>query len=437
MPSLFLNTAFSYINNASTRVKFQSVYSHYLNQLLVDCHLPDFRLTPGDVMLLCETYDDFQDKNQIDDLIYTGINNWQLPLNMLAQRGRLSLFDGLTDYALSILQLNKKFGKYANLNASLTHTISVLAHARTQLMVEKIHTQSLTIFDYDCISGLSGVVPYLLHCKDEECIESAQEIVKALCLFSELSPNDTRLIPNFCILPDHLFQEHEKESYPGGMINLGLSHGITGPLSALSIAAKRGLNIPGVEDAIFRLSNFLMNNYVYDEKWLPYWASGISLNDYLNHLHGNPFNNKRLSWCYGSLSILKVLQQASSVLNNNELHVWAYKKMQDFSKEPLDTYGFISPTICHGFAGALLIYQAAYNNNNLEAYLTALHKFEDKLYNMYAPHSKYGYINIDNVFGKIRTQQDTSFLSGASGILLALLAPYKSITFSFDHLLIP
>ena len=308
MSSLFLDTAFKYISNGSTRVKFQSVYSHYLKRLLVDCNLPDFKLTPGDVMLLCETYDDFQDKDLIDTLIYTGINNWQLPLTILAKNGRLSLFDGLTDYAFSILELNQNFGKYDKLNASLSHTISVLGRARAKLMVEKIKTQSLTIFDYDCISGLSGVVPYLLHYKTKECIDTAADIVKALCLFSEFSSNDSQLIPNFCILPDHLFQEHEKEAYPSGMINLGLSHGITGPLSALTIAAKHRLSIPGIEGGISRLSNFLINNCVYDEKQLPYWASGISLDDHLNHLPGVPFNNKRLSWCYGSLSILKVLK---------------------------------------------------------------------------------------------------------------------------------
>ena len=42
-----------------------------------------------------------------------------------------------------------------------------------------------------------------------------------------------------------------------------------------------------------------------------------------------------------------------------------------------------------------------------------------------------------NVYGEIKTEQDTSFLSGTSGILLALLAPYKSIHFSYEHLLIP
>lgn len=437
MSSLFLNTAFSYIDNISTRVKFQSVYSHYLNRLFVDSHSPDFTLTPGDVMLLCETYDEFQNKDLIDTLIYTGINNWQLPLTILAKRGRFSLFDGLTDFAFSILELNQNFGKYTRLNASLAHTISALAHFRAKLMVERINTHSLTIFDYDCISGLSGVVPYLLHYKSKECMDAVIDIVNALCIFSELSPNGSQLIPNFCVLPDQLFQEHEKKSYPGGMINLGLSHGITGPLSALTIAAKHNLNISGLEDGISRLSNLLINNYVYDQNQLPYWASGIPLNDYLNHLHGAPFNNKRLSWCYGSLSILKVLQQASCVLSNNELYVWAHQKMANFSKVPLDTYNFISPTICHGFAGALLIYQAAYNNHHSEDYLTASHMLEDKLYHMYAPRSKYGFINIDNVYGEIKTEQDTSFLSGTSGILLALLAPYKSIHFSYEHLLIP
>lgn len=436
MSSLFLNTAFSYIDNVSIRMKFQSVYSHYLNRLLADCHSPNFILTPGDVMLLCETYDEFQNKDLIDTLIYTGINNWQLPLTILAKKGRFSLFDGLTDYAFSILELNQNFDKYTRLNSSLAHTISILSHSRAKLMIEKIKTHSLTIFDYDCISGLSGVVPYLLHYKSKECIDAVTDIVKALCLFSELSPNGSQLIPNFCILPEHLFQEHEKEAYPSGMINFGLSHGITGPLSALTIAAEHNLNIPGIEDGISRLSNLLINNYVYDKNQLPYWASGISLDDYLNHLHGAPFNNRRLSWCYGSLSILKVLQQASCVLNNNELYVWAHQKMTDFSKVSLDTYNFISPTICHGFAGALLIYQAAYNDHHLADYLTAAHMIENKLYYMYAPRSKYGFINIDNVYGEMKTQQDTSFLSGTSGVLLALLAPYKSSQFSFEHLLI-
>lgn len=57
----------------------------------------------------------------------------------------------------------------------------------------------------------------------------------------------------FHITNEEQFREDEKEDYPDGNFNFGISHGMLGPLISLTKAHKLGYNTTGINHAINKL----------------------------------------------------------------------------------------------------------------------------------------------------------------------------------------
>lgn len=233
----------------------------------------------------------------------------------------------------------------------------------------------------------------------------------------------------------NVFPYEERESYRSGMINFGLSHGIAGPLAVLSVAKLQGINRPGLAEAIGRLIEFFLCFVQEQPDGEVYCPSAITGEEYLKPaLSISP--HKRLSWCYGSLSILRSLFLASKAVSNEKIQIWAVNKAIRFTKMPLEKYLFESPTICHGYSGALILFESFYRDTHETAFLDAIERLQRKICSMNSMSYKYGFQNIDWIKGKYNIEDDLSLLSGASGVLLALSSRYCTCSYLLAHLLI-
>lgn len=289
--------------------------------------------------------------------------------------------------------------------------------------------------DYDSILGLSGILRYLLLTDSELYRESIQKVVDALIYLSQYSTDKQEAVPNWHIQKDNVFPYEERESYRSGMINFGLSHGIAGPLAVLSVAKLQGINRPGLAEAIGRLIEFFLCFVQEQPDGEVYWPSAITGEEYLKPaLSISP--HKRLSWCYGSLSILRSLFLASKAVSNEKIQIWAVNKAIRFTKMPLEKYLFESPTICHGYSGALILFESFYRDTHETAFLDAIERLQRKICSMNSMSYKYGFQNIDWIKGKYNIEDDLSLLSGASGVLLALSSRYCTCSYLLAHLLI-
>lgn len=306
-----------------------------------------------------------------------------------------------------ILAINKETGTYHRLIDSVNTVVASEAADNSLLLENKIDSKSISMRDYDSILGLSGILRYLLLTDSELYRESIQKVVDALIYLSQYSTDKQEAVPNWHIQKDNVFPYEERESYRSGMINFGLSHGIAGPLAVLSVAKLQGINRPGLAEAIGRLIEFFLCFVQEQPDGEVYWPSAITGEEYLKPaLSISP--HKRLSWCYGSLSILRSLFLASKAVSNEKIQIWAVNKAIRFTKMSLEKYLFESPTICHGYSGALILFESFYRDTHETAFLDAIERLQRKICSMNSMSYKYGFQNIDWIKGKYNIEDDLS-----------------------------
>lgn len=104
---------------------------------------------------------------------------------------------------------------------------------------------------------------------------------------------------------------HDRPSprWPGGHANLGLAHGITGPLALLATAGRHGVTVAGHADAIDRIWAWL-------DRWRTgtgpraWWPETLSTAEHHAGSVRQP-GPGRPSWCYGTPGISRALQLAA------------------------------------------------------------------------------------------------------------------------------
>ncbi|GAB3848789.1 lanthionine synthetase C family protein [Dactylosporangium cerinum] len=137
--------------------------------------------------------------------------------------------------------------------------------------------------------------------------------------------------------------------YPGGHIDLGIAHGISGPLAFLALALRRGLTVPGQAKAIDRICRFL-------DRWRQngpagaWWPERIGRNE-LRHGRPRQTGPARPSWCYGTPGIARACQLAAIALGDTARQHAAERALADCLNDPGQLRQILDPRLCHGWAG--------------------------------------------------------------------------------------
>ncbi len=134
--------------------------------------------------------------------------------------------------------------------------------------------------NYELIYGLSGTLQCVSELKQTECIKEIKEnIVMWLC-----SKAEDKMIYDY-IVPKWHYYRIEKQNWLGideskGLINYGVSHGLGGPLGALTLYYKTNKENEKVNMAI----NEIWSEYtktVYHIENIVYWPEIISFDQYI------------------------------------------------------------------------------------------------------------------------------------------------------------
>lgn len=97
--------------------------------------------------------------------------------------------------------------------------------------------------------------------------------------------------------------DEPSEKWPGGHGNLGLAHGITGPLALMSTAMRQDITVSGQAAAIDRI-------YAELDQWRcgtgerTWWPGMISPAEWKTHAVQQP-GPQRPSWCYGTPGLVR------------------------------------------------------------------------------------------------------------------------------------
>jgi lantibiotic biosynthesis protein len=207
--------------------------------------------------------------------------------------------------------------------------------------------------EFDLIRGLTGFGSYLL--RRDPGSKALRAILSYLVRLTVPVTVDELTVPGWWTTADPA--GNLTVGFTGGHANLGMAHGIAGPLSLLAVAARDGITVDGQLTAITTICTWLDSWHVgtpAGAAW-PFW---ISLPQYRDGQSAVCYP-QRLGWCYGTAGIARALQLAGIAIGDMTLKSMAEHAMICALTEPANQAATTSPALCHGHAGLAVLAAAA------------------------------------------------------------------------------
>ncbi|MGN2638756.1 lanthionine synthetase C family protein [Nocardia takedensis] len=328
---------------------------------------------------------------------------------------------GLSGLANAVQLLSRDGVRYSTLLSKLDSAIvSVVSTQVARLLRARPHGVDVSAFDV--IAGLAGTGRYLLNRQhNPACRQALQGVLRALVYLSE---DDGSAIPHwhtdFGNSTDNLAR-----FYPHGHVNLGLAHGIPGPLALMSVSTIGDAEVHGQREAIIRAADGIMCTQAADE-WGVNFPTAAPLD-------GSTAKAARSAWCYGAPGVARALWLAGIAVDRSEYRELAIAAMLATCRRPAAVRRIDSSTVCHGVAGLLQITMRFANDSPLLEFINAAVDFTTQVVRAYEPASRFGYRTID---ASERRVDHPGFLDGAAGVALVLLAASSAIEPTWDRILL-
>jgi hypothetical protein len=220
-------------------------------------------------------------------------------------------------------------------------------------------------------------------------------------------------------------------SYPDGVWNAGLAHGIAGPLALLALAEEAGISVAGQRQAMARAARWLIANRA-DDEWGPSWASGIPMPAADGSVPAREATHN--AWCYGAAGVSRSLWLAGRAIDHDATMQFAVDAMTAVCRRPSDARRVdCSPGLCHGVAGVLQICLRFSQDTGEDVFVDAAAMFTEKLLGLYEPGQRFGY-RARGDEGAL--EDEPGLLDGAAGVALALLAAATDVQPDWDRMLL-
>jgi hypothetical protein len=333
----------------------------------------------------------------------------------------------------------------------------------------------------DTISGLSGLGGYLLRRGHRVALAAVID-----CLVGLRRPValDGAIVPGWWAAgpPSVGGPAGGDQGYQRGHLNLGLAHGIAGPLALLALAWRAGLRRPDQDHAIAVFAGWLIEARA-GAGPEPYWPSQLSLAELtkLTELTEPAEQTKpveltkptepteqtkptepaeqteltgtggsggsggsatspvpdRVAWCYGTPGVARALQLAAAALDRPDWAGTAAGTLLTAADRAERTGWLTDSSLCHGWAGLLHICRLVGRDVGDPRLLAVADRIAGRLLDSYQPDSPFGFRyqapqvgpagDQHHGAGRARQQPQVAlapdrpgFLEGAAGIALAL-----------------
>jgi hypothetical protein len=227
--------------------------------------------------------------------------------------------------------------------------------------------------EFDLIRGLTGYGACFLH--HDPANDALRGVLRYLVRLTGPVEIDDMSFPGWWTLASPSGQR--TAGFTGGHANLGIAHGIGGPLALLALAARHGVIVDGQLAAVGRICTWLARWHSIDpaEPAWPYW---ITLPDYRDG-HLPPCWPQRLGWCYGTAGIARAMQLAAIATGDHALRSTAENTLITALAAPANQTLTTDPSLCHGRAGLARIAAAAAADATTTAIAARLRTTADEL----------------------------------------------------------
>lgn len=400
----FSSDEFNKLNHSIRGLFYNRSYYDIANGLLGNC------------IFLSEMYkqtNDIKYQQYAHDILKMGIN--RRGIESIDNPG---LWSGLSGVCFCLETLNNN-GLYDEIIKNCDQILRGLIQKKLDYANKNLNNHNVMMSDYDLMEGLVGIAQYILTYKVNNINFQflLSDIIDYLILLTRYHVINDQKIPNWLIKSKNQFLEEEKRKFSNGNFNQGASHGICGVLISLiniyKIYKKEQVKL-AIEALVdwFHQTKIKFNNYYV-------WEKKVKLEQLNQDIN---YNEKQLnlSWCYGDFMIIYALSEAADTLNNNELKLFVNKCLEEYNQGEIEI-DLLSPTLCHGYAGTLLILKKLQLKKGKEVLQQLYLNLLEKLKLSYNEQSKFGFIDIEEYLGDIWSMNKYSLLSGNSGVYLTLL----------------
>jgi hypothetical protein len=244
-------------------------------------------------------------------------------------------------------------GRYTRALATLDTHIAALAHCRVSRAQARIDRKTLpALAEFDLIYGLTGIGAHLLrHAPGGDALE---QVLHYLVRLTEPLRARGETTPGWWTGHDPSFTS--SPAFAGGHGNLGLAHGIAGPLALLALAQRRGAVVDGQADAIGRICAWL-DAWRQEGNRGPWWPQWITRDELRTRRPIQP-GPLRPSWCYGTLGLARAQQLASLATGDTARQHMAEHALVSCLSDPAQLSQISDTSLCHGWAG---LFQTAWH----------------------------------------------------------------------------
>lgn len=237
-------------------------------------------------------------------------------------------------------------GRYTRALVTLDTHIAALAHRRVSQAQARIDRKTLpALAEFDLIYGLTGIGAYLLrHAPGGDALE---QILRYLVRLTEPLRADGETTPGWWTGHDPSFTS--SPAFAGGHGNLGLAHGIAGPLALLALAQRHGAVVDGHADAIGQICAWL-DTWRQEGDRGPWWPQWITRDELRTRRPVQP-GPLRPSWCYGTPGLARAQQLAGIATGDTARQHTAEHALACCLSDPAQLSQITDASLCHGWAG--------------------------------------------------------------------------------------
>jgi hypothetical protein len=292
---------------------------------------------------------------------HAGAGNWQTAHSWVkaAVTAEISAADNTGLYfgapAISFILHAATTDAAARYTAALTALdayVDALTHRRIDLAEARMGRGERPAFaEYDLFYGLTGIGAHLL--RHDPASDALERVLTYLVRLAEPPSRSGDRLPGWWVHHDPKLAD--SSAFLGGHANLGVAHGIAGPLALLAIASRRGITVDGHADAIASICGFL-DTWRQDTESGPWWPQWITRPDLRTGRPSQP-GPARPSWCYGTPGLARAQQLAAIAVGDRQRQRTAEHALAGCLSDPSQLERISDAGLCHGWAG---LYQTVY-----------------------------------------------------------------------------
>lgn len=261
-----------------------------------------------------------------------------------------SLFFGAPAVAFALHTAAGGTDRYAGALHTLDASVAAVTDRRLTTAHNRIdRSERPQATEFDVLYGLTGLGAYWL--RRDPLGPQLQGVLSYLVRLVQPLAGDPAQLPGWWV--NHGPTTTPSDHFRDGHVNVGMAHGIAGPLALLSLSKRHGITVEGHVEAMTRICAWL-DGLRREDTTGPWWPRWITLPEHqtgtlLQHEPPPP------SWCYGTPGLARAQQLAALALQEVDRQHMAEDALLRCLSDPVQMARVQESGLCHGTAGLLQI----------------------------------------------------------------------------------